>query len=540
MVAEPKRAFFFEPAPAVAASRARSRYVDCAVCGEDNADYLFHRTGVRFVRCKSCGLVYVNPVGPAGVNYFDLASLPQYAAEVDRRCLVESFDAFLREVVACYQKRERHAPRRTVLIGRHLSEYHTLASAKDAGLQTVALDDAAFSDLAAGKSPSIIAARLAAIEPSIVILDELLEATGAPGVVLDAIVRSIPEHAWIVVAYANAQSLPARVMRRYWPLFFDHKRAFFSTNNLTALMARHGFMLQKQLPFPTRVTARYALERAGAPKMLREAARFAGDTPIPIRSGNRIAMFRRSHHERAGTEKLSIVMPVFNEERYVAKVIETILAKKLPIERELIIVESNSTDDTRAIVKQFADRPGIKLLFEEKPRGKGHAVRTGLAAVTGTIILIQDADFEYDVDDYDALLAPILQRRTSFVLGSRSLGLDDWKVRRFEGTPAKRFMLNAAQVMFAKTFNVLYQQKTTDVNTMYKVFRAECLDGIDLECDGFTLDIELVCKLVRAGYSPLEVPVNYVARGFDEGKKISFLRDAIPSYAAFFKYRLFD
>jgi hypothetical protein len=98
--------------------------------------------------------------------------------------------------------------------------------------------------------------------------------------------------------------------------------------------------------------------------------------------------------------------------------------------------------------------------------------------------------------------------------------------------------MNLAQVGFAKTFNLLYHQRTTDVNTMFKVFRRQCLDGIALVGDGFDLDIELVCKLVGAGYAPLEVPVNYVSRGFDEGKKIDFWRDAFSSYAAFFRHRL--
>jgi hypothetical protein len=152
-------------------------------------------------------------------------------------------------------------------------------------------------------------------------------------------------------------------------------------------------------------------------------------------------------------------------------------------------------------------------------------------------VLIQDADFEYDIDDYDALLEPILQRKASFVLGSRSLGLNDWKVRRFARGAAKGFALNIAQLVFARTFNALYQQHVTDVNTMFKIFRTECLEGVSLESDGFDLDIELACKLVKNGNPPMEVPVNYVARGFDEGKKIRFFRDAFPSYAAFFRYR---
>ncbi len=236
-------------------------------------------------------------------------------------------------------------------------------------------------------------------------------------------------------------------------------------------------------------------------------------------------------------KRISVVLPVYNEAKYVGEVIDGILAKELRIPKELIIVESKSTDGTREIVRRYEGVPGVKILLEEAPRGKGHAVRTGLAAVTGTIVLIQDADFEYDIDDYDALLEPILQHKTSFVLGSRSLGLDDWKVRRFARGAAKGFALNVAQLVFARTFNVLYQQNVTDVNTMYKVFRTECLEGIELESDRFDLDIELACKLVKNGYAPMEVPVNYVARGYDEGKKITFLRDAFPSYAAFFRYR---
>jgi glycosyltransferase involved in cell wall biosynthesis len=139
---------------------------------------------------------------------------------------------------------------------------------------------------------------------------------------------------------------------------------------------------------------------------------------VPVRAGNRVAVFAR-RPATAPAEKLSIVFPVFNEARYVRNVIDAVLAKSLPIEKELIIVESNSTDGTRDIVRSYEGRPGVKVVLEDRPQGKGHAVRTGLRAVTGTIVLIQDADFEYDIDDYDALLEPILQHKATFVLGSR-------------------------------------------------------------------------------------------------------------------------
>lgn len=536
------RNFVFESTPAVAASRARSQYVDCSVCGKDNSEYLFHRVGVRFVRCRTCDLVYVSPVGASARNYFDLAAFGQHDDPRDRDNALRDFGHVIEHAARDFERKMGHLPTKTLWIGRFLPGLADQAQSRAVGLEATVIDDERFAALAGGGDLGWIEHELRRVQPDLVILDELLEATSVPGAVLERVVAAIGRKTWIAVNYVNAQSMPARVLRRYWPKFFGHKRCFFSTNNLIALMSRHKLSIVEQFAYPSEVTLSYALERVApdTPPALRALAMPVGALRVPARTGNRVAIFTPADEARASNEKLSIVFPCFNEARYVASVIETILAKELPIERELIIVESNSTDGTRDIIRGFEGRPGVRVVYEDAPKGKGHAVRTGLKAVTGTIILIQDADFEYDIDDYDALLAPILQRKTAFVLGSRSLGLDDWKVRRFDGTPARRFLLNIAQVGFAKTFNVLYQQRATDVNTMYKVFRTECLDGIELESDRFSLDIELVCKLVKNGFSPLEVPVNYVARGFEEGKKISFVRDALPSYAAFFKYRFGD
>ncbi|HZW91300.1 MAG TPA: glycosyltransferase family 2 protein, partial [Myxococcaceae bacterium] len=360
--------------------------------------------------------------------------------------------------------------------------------------------------------------------------------------VLSQLVESLPRETLLVVTYTNADSIPARLMRRHWSQLFDHKSAFLSTGNLTALAARSGLVLKTQYPLPVTRTAQYVgdivsriVEQPALSTVLRRTP--LGGVEMPVRAGNRVAVFGRRSAGAGAREKLSIVMPVYNEARYAAEVIDAVLAKPLKIDRELVIVESNSTDGTRAIVEGYRGRPGVQVVLEDRPQGKGHAVRTGLAHVTGTIVLIQDADFEYDVDDYDALLEPLLQHKANFVLGSRSLGLDDWKVRRYDATPVRGLLLNFAQVMFAKTYSALYQQRVTDVNTMFKVFRAECLDGLDLESDGFELDIELACKLAKNGHSPMEVPVNYVARGFAEGKKIRFWRDAVPSYASLFWHR---
>ena len=529
--------FVFEPTAAVAASRSRSRYIDCSVCQADHSQYLFHKTGIRFVRCTTCGMVYVNPVSDAGPNWFDIERMGQYARPQDRALCVSDFEALLARLAADYERVEGKPLRKCVLVGRYLREFGESDTAKRVGLRVVEVRDDEFRLLAAESSVDWARAFIGeGVE--LVLLHEALEACSDPGAVVEKLSTLVPQHAWLAVTYSNGQSFPAMLLRRYWPSFFDFKSAFFNTSNLAALMMRFGFVLTSQGPVAEHHTLEYVLDRiasqARASVMVRQTP--ASHVVLPVRTGAHAATFRRAKPSSA-REKLSIIFPCYNEGHYVEQVLEALLAKQLKIDKEIIIVESNSTDGTRDIVKKFASRPGVTLILEEKPQGKGHAVRAGLKAATGSIILIQDADFEYDLDDYDALLEPILQRKTSFVLGSRSLGLDDWKVRRFAKGHVKGLALNFAQLVFARTFNALYQKQTTDINTMFKVFRSECLEGLNLEGDRFELDIELVCKLVRNGNAPMEVPVNYVARGFEEGKKISFVRDALPSYWAIFKYR---
>lgn len=236
--------------------------------------------------------------------------------------------------------------------------------------------------------------------------------------------------------------------------------------------------------------------------------------------------------------KLSVILPVYNENSTFQIVIEKLLNKRLDnIDKEIIIIESNSTDGSKDIVKKYERRNGIKIIYEDGPKGKGHAVRNGFKQVTGDIILIQDADIEYDIDDYDILLKPILEGKEKFVLGSRHLGANGWKIREFEKNRPLGIIMNAAHQFFTSFFNLLYKQRIKDPTTMYKVFKTECINGIDFECNRFDLDWEIVTKLVRKGYKPLEIPINYKSRSFSEGKKVKFFRDPITWFVAIVKYR---
>lgn len=532
------RGFDFEPTPAVTASRTHTRFVDCFVCQADHSQYLFHRTGVRFVRCRTCGAVYVNPIKEAPVNYFDVAALGALPSDRERAVVSEDFDRFMNRVADDFERLEGRPLRRAILLGKFLPEFMILPAATRTGLTIVEVSKEDFVTLAMHDDVSWAKPHLAG-SPDVVVLNEVLEACSDPASVSRQLVELLPPTTWLVVTYTNVASLPARLMRRYWPYFFSVKTNFYSTGHLMAIFGRLEYGLTTQFPFPVAHTAGYLAGRVApgsVPARLLQRSPF-GALTLPVRAGNRVAVFRKQSDHPTAQEKVSIVIPVFNEARYCEQVIETVLAKQLSIGKEVIIVESNSTDGSREIVRQFEGRSGVRLILEDRPRGKGHAVRAGLAAITGTIVIIQDADFEYDIDDYDALLEPILQNRARFVLGSRTLGLDDWKVRRYGDDRLKGLLMNAAQLVFARTYNLLYQQKVTDVNTMFKVFRSSCLKEFTLEGDRFEFDIELACKLAKTGNAPMEVPVNYVSRSFAEGKKISFFRDFFRSYAAFFKYR---
>jgi len=234
---------------------------------------------------------------------------------------------------------------------------------------------------------------------------------------------------------------------------------------------------------------------------------------------------------------LSVVVPVFNERATVTTALDALTAKRIPgWAIEIIIVESNSTDGSRDLVLGYRQHPGVKIILEEKPRGKGHAVRTGLAQLTGDVVLIQDADLEYDLADYEKLLAPFTANTHAFVLGSRHTP-NQWSIRQFSGQFFQAFLLNSAHWFFTAMIDVSLGLSLRDPFTMYKVFRRECLAGLVFRCNRFDFDWELLIKLVRKGYRPVEIPVNYRSRSFKEGKKIRMFYDPLTWFVAWARAR---
>jgi glycosyltransferase involved in cell wall biosynthesis len=234
---------------------------------------------------------------------------------------------------------------------------------------------------------------------------------------------------------------------------------------------------------------------------------------------------------------LSVIVPVFNEIATIRTALDALVAKSIPgWEIELILVESNSSDGTREVVATYVGQRSVTVIWEERARGKGHAVRAGLARATGDVVLIQDGDLEYSLDDYERLLAPIAAGERTFVLGSRHTP-GQWGMRKFTDQPVQAVILNAGHWFFTLCINASLGIWLRDPFTMYKVFRRDCLDGLKLEANRFDFDWELLIKLVRRGHRPIEIPVTYVSRSFKAGKKVTMFRDPLTWMWALVKYR---
>jgi glycosyltransferase involved in cell wall biosynthesis len=241
----------------------------------------------------------------------------------------------------------------------------------------------------------------------------------------------------------------------------------------------------------------------------------------------------------ATVPRLSVILPLYNERSTFPKLMEMLVEKQIPnMEIEIVLVESNSSDGSRELALAYRDHPRVKLILEDRPSGKGHAVRNGLQVATGDVVLFQDADLEYDLDDYEGLIEPILGYRQNFVIGSRhTISTRLWKIRNFNDAGGLAALFNFGHLMFLMLFNVVYRQRLKDPFSMFKVFRRDCLYGLQFECNRFDFDFEIVIKLLRKGYRPLELPVNYCARSFSEGKKVTIVRDPLTWLRALLKYR---
>ena len=228
--------------------------------------------------------------------------------------------------------------------------------------------------------------------------------------------------------------------------------------------------------------------------------------------------------------KLSVIIPCYNEIKTIDKILEVIQALQLPLAHEMVVVDDNSTDGTRERLASWQGQDNVTIVFHETNRGKGAALRTGFAHASGDILLIQDADLEYDPREYPKLLMPILDGKADVVYGSRFSGGETHRVLYFWHSVGNRFLTTLS--------NIFTNLNLTDMEVCYKAFRRSILERIELREDRFGFEPEFTAKVAYLDCSIYEVGISYHGRTYDEGKKISW-RDGLRAVYVILKYGLF-
>lgn len=237
----------------------------------------------------------------------------------------------------------------------------------------------------------------------------------------------------------------------------------------------------------------------------------------------------QSLSEKIKTIKISVIIPAYNEESTIRTIIDRV--RKVPINKEIIVIDDGSTDATRDVIQEYAEsHPEIRAFYHDINRGKGSALRTGFAHATGDIFIVQDADLEYDPSDYFRLLRPILDGRADVVYGSRFIG-ETHRVLFFWHYVANKILTTIS--------NMFTNLNLTDIETGYKVFKREAISDITIVSKRFGFEPEITAKIAKKGLRIYETPISYSGRDYSQGKKIGW-KDAVAAFWHILRFNLFS
>jgi len=236
--------------------------------------------------------------------------------------------------------------------------------------------------------------------------------------------------------------------------------------------------------------------------------------------------------------KLSIIIPVFNEEKTISEILKRVSQVKISgVEKQIIVVNDGSTDRTEDIISNLSAQLNIKVVSYAKNQGKGAAIRAGIKNVTGDYIIIQDADLEYNPKDIEKLTRPISEQKSKIVYGTRLKRLPNF----LKEERTSQFLLHYMGNKFLSLLtSILYGQWITDMETCYKLFPRKAVEDMKLNARGFEFEPEITAKLLKKGYKILEIPISTTPRGYDQGKKLNTFRDGFLAFWSLLRYRFLN
>jgi SAM-dependent methyltransferase len=514
----------------------------CHLCKSKRIRYRFVRDKNRVYQCDDCGFIFLNPQTSHEVmrgiykeNYFIEASPSGYDKD---------FSSMKLDTAKGYLD--------------HLIDYYGSTSGK---LLEIGYGDEKFISLARGRGFDVACAQFTEYAGNtkkesfdnldfpddhfdVCVLFDALEHVRQPIDLLNKIHKLLKKGGALFLVLPTLDSWSAKLMKSNWMEFKAEHLHYFDAQTIQNALARTGFHKVNVSPNYKILNMEYVnqhFSRFQVPFFSRAVSMVSVFMPKVLRkkpfkvvaSGMNVLATKK---DLRPNPLLSIIVPVYNEKTTFPVLMKELLAKELSgLDREIIIVESNSTDGTRDIALRYRNQPNVRVILEDCPKGKGHAVRAGLKEANGDFVMIQDGDLEYDLNDYDQLLEPLLNYSKPFVLGSRHG--KGWKMRHYTKRPALTFFMNFGHWLFAGLLNIFCGSNLKDPFTMFKVFRRDCIYGLSFSANRFDFDWELVMKLLRKGYRPLEILVNYNSRSFQEGKKVSFIKDPLLWIVALFRFR---
>jgi len=514
----------------------------CPICNSGRSNYARTVGGWRVICCNDCNFLYSSPQPSDealseiyGAAYFCGAGDSQFAAQV-----AQIKSATGKRYLKCLRQ---YGVSTGALLEVGCGDGYQLAEAEKAGFAVTGIEYSRFAAENAQKRlqrGKVLVGEIESVDLpeesfDVCIIADVIEHVRDPRAFLQNLWARLKPGGCLLVATPTMDSWSARLMGSRWMEFKAEHLLYFTRKSLESLLWQTGFgnvhfeagvkcvsfsyVNEHFTRYPAGVWSSLVRFSHGLlPTKLRER-------PIEIAASGMIAICSKA--PTRPRPLVSIIIPVFNEVSTVKELLTTVAAKKIKgADKEIVVVESNSTDGSRKIVEEFREFSEFKIILEDRPRGKGAAMQVGLAEASGDIVLIQDADLEYDLEDYDSLIEPLLSGRESFVLGARHGGAF-WKMRQFEGQYGVSLIMNMAHFLFTAMINLSFGTRLRDPFTMYKVFRRDAISGLKFRCKRFDFDWELLILLVRKGFRPIEIPVNYRSRSYKEGKKVRFFLDPL-------------